>query len=92
MFKLLLLKSVRNYISGVYFLHKQLGREAVAMDSVPVTSLLQAAELSMRTQQLRHLPILPNLLHQLCSLVDNLRQLGITSVLNFRVLWYASPK
>ena len=46
----------------------------LALDSFLVISLLWAA--GMRMQQLRHLHILPNLLHQLCSLADSLAQLG----------------
>ena len=60
----------------MWFFHKQLGSEPAALDSFPVISLLPAADLSMKMQPLGWLPILPNLLHQLCSLKDCLGQLG----------------
>ena len=40
-------RSVRNYVSGVRFLHKQLDLTPEAVESFPVQCLLQAAELTM---------------------------------------------
>ena len=62
-------KSVRNYVSGVHFLHKQL-------NSFQVSSFLQAPDFTMRTAPLRCLPILPHDLTQLCHLSDILGSLG----------------
>ena len=58
--------SVRNYISGVRFLHKELGLTPDNVDSSPVSSLLRPGDITTRVPPLRHLPILPTLLHQLC--------------------------
>ena len=48
--------SVRNYLSGVRFLHKQLGLTTESLDSFPVTSLLRAARITMRTPPLGGCP------------------------------------
>ena len=53
-------KSVRNYASGVRFLHKQLGLALELLDSFPVSYLLRAADHTMRTRPLWCLPILPH--------------------------------
>ena len=62
-------KSVRNYVSGVWFLHKQRGRAPESLASFQVSFILHmwAADLTMRTAPLRHLPILPHFFTQLCS-------------------------
>ena len=65
-----------NYISGVRFLHKELGLTLPTIDSFLVTSLLQVADITMRTLPLRCLPIFPHLRHQLCLLTTSLRPLG----------------
>lgn len=54
--------SIYNYVSGIQFLHKQLGQALKALDSFPVMSLLGAVDLTMSTPLLHHLPILPHLL------------------------------
>ena len=42
-------RSVRNYVSGVRFLHKQLSLTPETVESFPVQCLLRAADLTMRT-------------------------------------------
>ena len=69
--------SVRNYLSGVRFLHKSQGLPLPSLDSFHITSLLRAVSLTMRTPPLRRLPILPRLLHKLCSLCSSLGDLGL---------------
>ena len=54
----------------------QLGLALEAFDSFQVSSLLKAAELPMRTLPPRRLPILPQLLTQLCQLTSSLGSLG----------------
>ena len=44
--------SVRNYVSGVRTLHKEMGLTPAALDSFQVSCLLRAADISMRTQPL----------------------------------------
>ena len=61
-------KSVRNYISRVKFLHKQLGLGLEVLNRFPVASLLRAEELTMRTIPIHQRPILPHLLTQLCHM------------------------
>ena len=68
--------SVRNYVSGIRVLHRQLGLSPMALDSFQVQSLLRAADISMRTPPLRCLPILPDILHHLCLLTPSLGPLG----------------
>ena len=65
-------RSVRNYVSGVNFLHKQLGIPAQHLHSFPMSCMLRDADLTMWVPPLHRLPILPGLLHQLCSLADDL--------------------
>ena len=69
-------KSMCNYISGVWFLHKQLGLAQEALDSFPITSLLRTADLTMQAHPLHHLPVLPYLICQLYLLPSTLGPLG----------------
>ena len=69
-------KSVRNYESGVLFLHKEPGLAPEALDSFPVSSLPYAADLTMRSLPLCQLPIILHLLTQLCKLSTSLGSLG----------------
>ena len=69
--------SVRNYVSGVAFMHKQLGVEAPAITSFPVTTLLRAVDLTLRTPPQRKQPIYPALLHKLCRLCDMIGTFGV---------------
>ena len=48
-------KSIRNYMSEICQLHKQLGLMSEAVDSFPVVSLLWAADLSLRIPPVCHL-------------------------------------
>ena len=50
--------SVRNYVSGIRFLHKEIGLTPTALDSFPLTCLLRAENLTMRTSPHQHLHIL----------------------------------
>ena len=69
-------RSIRNYIFGVRFLHKQLDLTPEAVESFPVQCLLRAVDLTMRTPPRRKLPILPHLVTQLCGLPACLGSLG----------------
>ena len=68
--------SVRNYVSGIRTMHKQLGLTAHSLDSYPIACLLRAADLTMRRPPLRRLPITPHLLTQLCVMCDSAGPLG----------------
>ena len=69
-------KSIRNYVSKVRFLHKQLSLVLESLDSFPVSSLLRAADLTMRTALFQHLAFLSHLLTKLCQLSSSLGSLG----------------
>ena len=69
--------SVRNYVSGINTMHKQVGLQVPALQSFPVTTLLRAVDLSLRTPPHRRLPITPSLLHKLCKLCDCIGQFGV---------------
>ena len=69
-------KSMRNYVSRAVFLHKQFGLAPEAFDSFQVSSLLRAADVTMRTLPLHRLPFLPQLLTQLCQLSSSRSSLG----------------
>ena len=69
-------KSIRKYVLGMHFLHKQLGWDAPALESFPVTCRLKATDLNMCSKLLRCLLTLLTLLHQLCSLADSRGPLG----------------
>ena len=91
-------KCMHNYMSGVWFLHRQLGwRHAPALESYPVACLLTATGLNIRAQPLRWFPVLHTLLHQLCSLADSLGLLGPSMIVClivalFRMLRQPSTK
>ena len=68
-------KCLRNNVSGAQFLHKLLVQSLEAFDSLQVSSLLMAAYLTMMTLHLCCLPILPQLLTQLCQLSYSLGSL-----------------
>ena len=67
---------MRNNVSRVHFLHRQLGLTPEAFNSFHVMSLLRAVDVTMRTPPLRQLPIFPHLLTQLCQLSGSLGSLG----------------
>ena len=69
-------QSIRNYVSGVSSLHKQLGRLAPALTSYPVATLLRAVDLTLRTPPRRRLPVTPQLLTSLVLLTKTLGALG----------------
>ena len=68
--------SIRNYISGVRILHKELGLIPESLNSFPVVSQLRAADITMRTPPLRWLPIFPVVLDQSCLLSSSLGALA----------------
>ena len=69
-------RSIHNYVSGVRTLHKGMGLTPAALESFQVSCLLPAANISMRTPPLQCLPILPPLLHRLCSITPILGSLS----------------
>ena len=69
-------KRIRNYFSEVRFLHRQLGLTHEVLDSFAVNCLLHAADLTMSTLLLCHLPIVPTRLNNLCSLTSSISMLG----------------
>ena len=68
--------SIRNYISGVRTLHKEIGVTPVTMETFQVSCLLWAADIFMRMPPLQGLPILPPLFHHLCIITPSLGALG----------------
>ena len=72
-----LASSIGNYVSGVTFVHKELGLQAQELHSFPVSCMLKVPDLTMQVQPLHLLPILPGLLHQLCSLADDLGPIAL---------------
>jgi hypothetical protein len=70
-------RSVRNYLSGVRFMHKTLGLPPPPTDSFPVVTMLRAADLTLRTPPKRMLPINAVLLHKLCQAPRRLGRMGI---------------
>ncbi len=68
--------SVRNYLSGVSFLHKCHGVPFTALQAFPVICLLRAIDVDMRRQPNQKLPITPSLLAQLVQLTHKLGAVG----------------
>lgn len=68
--------SVRNYISGIRFLHKQCGSDFQALDSFQVSCLLRATDMALRRPPNRKAPLTPELLTQLVALTPQLGELG----------------
>ena len=64
--------SVCNYLSGVRFVHRELGLAPGSLDSFPFIALLWAAEFTMHLPPLplHHLSVLPHLLIHLCQLIS----------------------
>ena len=60
-------------------IHTELGLTPPALESFQVSSMLRAADISMRTPPLQCLPILPLLLHHLCSITSSLGSLVLPS-------------
>ena len=84
-----LTRRVRNYVSGICVLHMELGLKVQELHSSPVSSVLKAADLTMRVQPRWWLPILPGLLHQLCSLLDSLRPLALAMKVCMSFGWFS---
>jgi hypothetical protein len=68
--------SIRNYVSGVRFFHKQLGLECSALDSFQVVCLLRAVDTALRRPPHRMLPITPDLLSKIISTAYKLGSLA----------------
>ena len=92
--------SVKNYVSGIRVLHRELDLSLAALDSFQVHSLLRAADISMRIPLLRRLLILSDLLHCLCLLTSSLGPLGPSMRVCFmfgflqclgKVIWHLHP-
>jgi hypothetical protein len=69
--------SIRNYVSGIRFMHRQREMEAQALDSFIVTTTLRAVDLTLRTPVRRKLPISPRLLVDMCKLCECLGDIGV---------------
>ena len=65
-------KSVRNYLSAVLLMHKQLNMDCPAAHSYPVSLMLRAIDHSMRHTPTSRLPVTVTLLQQLCSLCSTM--------------------
>jgi hypothetical protein len=70
-------RSVRNYLSGVRFMHKTLALPPPPTDSFPVMTMLRAADLMLRTPPKRMLPITAMLLHRLCQATRRSGRMGL---------------
>jgi len=68
--------SVRNYVSGVKFLHNSSGAKCQALESFPIMCLLRATDTALRAPPHRKAPITPKLLAQLVHLTQDLGFLG----------------
>ena len=68
--------SVRNYVSGVSYFHKCLGKPFKALHQFPVVCLLRAIQVAMRRQPDQKWPITPSLLSKLVQLTKSLGPLG----------------
>ena len=64
--------SVKNYISGVSFLHKCLGKPFKAIHQFPVQCLFRAVEIALRRQPSQKFPITPPLLMRLVQVSGSL--------------------
>jgi hypothetical protein len=68
--------SVRNYVSGVSFFHKCLGKTFTALQQFPVVCLLRAIQVTMRRKPNQKWPITPSLLTKLVALTNTLGAVG----------------
>ena len=70
-------RSVRNYVSGIRFMHKSLGLTPPATDTFQVSTMLRAADIMLRNPPRRVLPITATLLHKLCTLSLSMGDMGL---------------
>jgi integrase len=68
--------SVRNYVSGVSYLHKSLGITCAALQAFPVTCILRAVDVALRRPAQQKRPIDPKLLIRLVSLTKYIGAAG----------------
>jgi hypothetical protein len=70
-------RSVRNYVSGVRFMHKALGLQACPLNSFLLATMLRAEDLTLRNPSHIKLTITPRLLHKLCLVTFQLGHMSI---------------
>ena len=71
-------KNMRNCVSGIMFLHREIGLTPAALGSFQVTCTLRAADLIKRTSLHQYLPVLSHLIQWLCTLSSSVGDLGPT--------------
>ena len=72
-------RSVRNYISGVRLLHKYIGIDAPSLVSFDLELMLRALALTLTSISNQRLPISLSILRQLCTLCQNIREVGLAN-------------
>ena len=75
-------------MSGICFFRKEPGLQAQGLQCFLVFCMFRTADLTIWVQPLWQLPILPSLLHQLCSLADSLRPLAPTMKAGLSFSWF----
>ena len=70
-------QSVKNYLSAVGFLHRQLGLQCPALQSYQVSSMLRAIEHTLRPPIIQKLPVDVPMLFQLVRLCNQLGTWGL---------------
>jgi hypothetical protein len=70
-------QSVRNYLSAVSHIHRQLGLDCTAIQSAQVTNMLRAVNITLRSTILPTLPVTISMLHRLILLCDQLGTWGL---------------
>ena len=70
-------QAIRNYISGVRFLHKYINVESTALDSFELHTMLRALDLTMPHRTNRRLPITQSMLLQLSQACHSLGTMGL---------------
>ena len=64
--------SIRNYVSGISFLHKALGKSCPALQSFPVVCILRAVQVALRRHPHQKKPITPKILAKILPLISQL--------------------
>jgi hypothetical protein len=70
-------QSVRNYVSAVSLIHRQLGLDFSGMQTYPVTNMLRAVDRTLRSPILPKLPVTIPLLYKLISACQKLGTWGL---------------
>ena len=70
-------QSVRNYLSAVSFIHRELGLECESMRSHQVTTMLKAVDHTLRSTVVQRQPVSIHLLAKLVQLCDQLGHWGL---------------